>query len=594
MRTSMKVKDTTVAVLPVEPVAMPSGQRNQAQWAKDAEEDEYGIVDPTMRAAPEFKTWEAARKKYLASKSKIDWAALGAAKTALMLALKKVKSKGATMKTTDALARSKNAPRHAPRRVRDRGRFTKAGDVVSTETLQKKLEAAVKRREPSIVLADLKEEISMIKVRMKVNSAKDALPKRAKHGTVERQWRDTARTKFKKVLLDAGWSPTEAREYAELASAAGQQPLPEDVYKVLANSAAGRLYALDAKETTTKATDYAGTWTERASGSGVTIWNCKVQGQQVGHVILHPAFGLNNNTPYDQFVASAYSATGWDNVVKTFKRLTEAKAWVESKGATMKATDHAGSEPQDHLIRAASYEVQGDRARALDSYRAAASGFRGLGDVKGEEQARSGIEECQRRHVGSMDSLYRHPSAGKAQAFDSADKALASAVARTRAGEDVVLVGSTVRPGRARVGDANESWESRERKWLEEQDKAVERSRPLREANGIKTGKVAAMLKQKPHNTRKPNSRASSAALAASIGRKKYGEKAMATKSAAGRDDTDGGLMIKGIKFTAKEVAKYPRKVLEESAKTGREPWSLHAKIGKFRERANDKEVQPV
>ena len=36
------------------------------------------------------------------------------------------------------------------------------------------------------------------------------------------------------------------------------------------------------------------------------------------------------------------------------------------------------------------------------------------------------------------------------------------------------------------------------------------------------------------------------------------------------------GLVINGIKFTPEEVAKYPRKTLEWSAKTGREPWSYH------------------
>jgi len=79
------------------------------------------------------------------------------------------------------------------------------------------------------------------------------------------------------------------------------------------------------------------------------------------------------------------------------------------------------------------------------------------------------------------------------------------------------------------------------------------------------------------------------AALAASIGRKKYGAAGMAAKSAAGRvkdaerdvnstTSSEGGATIKGIHFSAEEVKKYPRKVLEMSARTGREPWSLHGR----------------
>ena len=40
-----------------------------------------------------------------------------------------------------------------------------------------------------------------------------------------------------------------------------------------------------------------------------------------------------------------------------------------------KETEHSGSAPEDNLKRATTYESQGDLTRALDSYRAAASGY---------------------------------------------------------------------------------------------------------------------------------------------------------------------------------------------------------------------------
>lgn len=111
----------------------------------------------------------------------------------------------------------------------------------------------------------------------------------------------------------------------------------------------------------------------------------------------------------------------------------------------------SGSEPADHLIRAYLYEVQGDRARALDSYRAAASGYRKANDRVNEAKARDGIEACQAKFA----TQYDHPGYGRTKVCDSADAALRTAVERTRAGEDVVIVGKTVKPGRARAVDAS-------------------------------------------------------------------------------------------------------------------------------------------
>lgn len=104
-----------------------------------------------------------------------------------------------------------------------------------------------------------------------------------------------------------------------------------------------------------------------------------------------------------------------------------------------------GSEPIDHMTRAASYEIQGDRARALDSYRAAATGYRKVNDSKNEAKARDGIQACQ----SAFDAHYEHPSAGRVKVCDSAESAVRTAIERTRAGEQVSVQGKTVRPGRA-------------------------------------------------------------------------------------------------------------------------------------------------
>lgn len=119
------------------------------------------------------------------------------------------------------------------------------------------------------------------------------------------------------------------------------------------------------------------------------------------------------------------------------------------------AMQHAGSEPQDHLARGMQYEVGQDKARALDSYRAAATGFRRANDAR-ESQARDGITACQRAITQGYDGMYHHPNAGKTRVCDSADAALRTALERTRAGEVVSVDGSTVRPGVAKANDEAE------------------------------------------------------------------------------------------------------------------------------------------
>jgi hypothetical protein len=93
----------------------------------------------------------------------------------------------------------------------------------------------------------------------------------------------------------------------------------------------------------------------------------------------------------------------------------------------------------DNLVAARKAEVAQDHARALDAYRQAAHGFRQVGDQRSEQVARDGIAACQRQAAHGCSDQYEHPSRGKVQAFDSAECALESAVERTRAGEDVAL-----------------------------------------------------------------------------------------------------------------------------------------------------------
>jgi len=197
----------------------------------------------------------------------------------------------------------------------------------------------------------------------------------------------------------------------------------------------------------------------------------------------------------------------------------------------------SGSEPADHMQRANEYEVAGDRARALDSYRAAASGYRKANDRANEAKARDGVEACQAK----FSTQYQHPGAGRVKVCDSAEQAMRTAVERTRAGESVCVVGKTVRPERSRVGDKlvqcagcgtvfTTNGKDMQRH-LDKHPKCAalyKNGKAKDEHEGFK--KLEGKLSHEKGVT-------NPAALAASIGRKKYGAEGMAKKSASARDD---------------------------------------------------------
>jgi hypothetical protein len=211
-----------------------------------------------------------------------------------------------------------------------------------------------------------------------------------------------------------------------------------------------------------------------------------------------------NDKIYKKYL-SIYNMDGKEAATKYLQQFTTKKLGDHKRATDAKIVEQrGGSEPADHLYRASVYEVQGDRARALDSYRAAASGFRRLasdateqyivtGETtsngskqsffnskveadkeseklkqlgwknvkvssandaarKREAQARDGINACQTKFA----QQYQHPGTGRVKVCDSASTALRTAVERTRAGEVVSVIGKTVRPGRARVCDSRE------------------------------------------------------------------------------------------------------------------------------------------
>lgn len=213
----------------------------------------------------------------------------------------------------------------------------------------------------------------------------------------------------------------------------------------------------------------------------------------------------------------------------------------------------SGSEPQDHMLRANQYEVQGDRARALDSYRSAAAGYRKAGDRTNTAKAQDGIDACQAKFA----TQYDHPSFGRVRVYDYASTALQVAIARTRAGENVHVVGKTVRLGRAR--DEHEGFKKLEGELAHEK--------------GV----------------------SDPAAVAASIGRKKYGAEGMAKKAAAGRaKDAEEARLREHLA----ELKKYPQSAMRDRLiKTA----ELALKEGIPRDEAarklastTDKEVRPV
>ena len=130
----------------------------------------------------------------------------------------------------------------------------------------------------------------------------------------------------------------------------------------------------------------------------------------------------------------------------TAKDVAEPWSLIGKAKDKMKATDFSLVAPAVHLKNAVLREIQGDRARALDAYRAAATGFRQSGDRVNEDKARDGIKHCQ--SVG-YDAQYTHPGAGKVRVCDSASTALRTALERTRAGESVRVIGVKVMPAKA-------------------------------------------------------------------------------------------------------------------------------------------------
>lgn len=224
--------------------------------------------------------------------------------------------------------------------------------------------------------------------------------------------------------------------------------------------------------------------------------------------------------------------------------------------ADKRATDHSGSEPKDHLARAKQYEIVGDRARALDAYRTAASGYRKANDRAGEAEAREGIEACQARFA----QQYDHPGRGRIKVCDSTESALRTALERTRAGETVTVDGKTVRPGRARdareltVPEKHQLRIAKQTINMPDAMVGVMGGPSKSEAREIikrLTGKESKDYYEKVKDEHEGFAKLERSlahekgvhdpkAVAAAIGRKKYGAAGMARKAAAGRakDDT--------------------------------------------------------
>ena len=134
---------------------------------------------------------------------------------------------------------------------------------------------------------------------------------------------------------------------------------------------------------------------------------------------------------------------GWDDGGRAGKGVSQLASRVS-------AHDFKPATAQDHLQVAQQYEVDGStasRQRALAAYRQAEAAARtgAVVDHALVAKARDGVEECQRRLVNRVDTLYAHPEAGKRKTYDSIGRALDAAVARSRAGERVTVDGMTVR-----------------------------------------------------------------------------------------------------------------------------------------------------
>lgn len=248
--------------------------------------------------------------------------------------------------------------------------------------------------------------------------------------------------------------------------------------------------------------------------------------------------------------ALAASSEGSPEEKQLLAKMKELEAKKNATPARAKATDskvvlpeqRSGSAPADHMHRAAQYEINGDRAQALDSYRAAASGYRKANDRANETKARDGVEACQALFSGQ----YGHPGAGRVKVCDSAEQAARTAIERTRAGESVFVTGKTVRPGRANDA-ALPKKDKLAYKALKQEPEAHETNDdtggppPVDEPaypgmpDPVRTDDEHEGFKKLEGRLSHEKGVSDPGALAASIGRKKYGAAGMAKKAAAGR-----------------------------------------------------------
>jgi hypothetical protein len=280
-----------------------------------------------------------------------------------------------------------------------------------------------------------------------------------------------------------------------------------------------------------KVGDGDGAWTKGANGWLEYYidgnWSGKARHEGYGSAEGITKYATNNALP------SLSAAKSWvEKTVHLRKRATDAIANLPLQTS--------GSDPADHMQRANEYEVAGDRARALDSYRAAASGYRKANDRANEGKARDGVEACQAK----FSTQYQHPGAGRVKVCDSAEQAMRTAVERTRAGESVSVVGKTVRPGRAYRGSARDA----AREIVHEGSNGlhyagkVDKSEPgavyCERCDGYYVKVPKSVGKDEHEGFKKLEGKLSHekgvtnpAALAASIGRKKYGEKGMEARA---------------------------------------------------------------
>lgn len=302
-----------------------------------------------------------------------------------------------------------------------------------------------------------------------------------------------------------------------------------------------------------------------------------------------------------------------DEAARKLARATDALATLPLQTS--------GSEPKDHMLRANQYEIQGDRARALDSYRAAATGYRRANDRANEAKARDGVAACQ----SVFAAQYDHPGAGRVKVCDSAESAMRTAVERTRAGESVRITdGKVVRPGRSLGSDEDTpevkrlekelatSTDPKERREIREELKAakfkqgkakddtdgpppVDDPSDPEDPSPVPTNDEHEGFKKLEGKLSKEKGVTDPAALAASIGRKKYGEKGMEAKSVAARDADSLEIQIdKLVEAIAKSANKSDANSYGEKefrARMEQERQRLTRNLSKARDA---KEVQPV